>query len=375
MHMPDLRPHQPDDYSVLPTLCLPERFNPHHLSHFPSVVETSFISALPVSTVSAWLCLENSQEASNPVPFTTQERTQPPEPLLLTAGSIFLLLSAEVSPHDCPLPLHTGYDPPTHDRDQDERFTQRLSGVRSRIERLITRRWYGDFDAYELDNLIQAGLVYLWNAYRRDPNKLDGTTDAYWCAIAKRGAYYEIAHEYSQRYRKQGSSRHGKRTLVETVLSTGDLLAARMAQEGSSELDETSLSSETCYTHDTAEIQEADQRIDIPRLERLIFQGTHPTDHPIMRQILGYMREGLTKTEMAECAGVKVATIRCTIRRMQQACGAAQEAKKNRQKPGASLDERICTYRKQGLGGTEIARLIGRDWTFVYRRLHIMQLM
>jgi hypothetical protein len=254
-------------------------------------------------------------------------------------------------------------------------FVTRLEALRFRIERLIKNRWYDDFDAYELDNLIQAGIIHLWRAYCKNPDTYTSAGDGYWYATAKRGAYYEILREYRQRYRQQGSGSWSTRANVEVVVSAGDLLAAHALNGVCDDLDETALSGDTVYGSETEEIQEADRCIDIPCLEETIYAGTDKQDHPMIAKILGYMREGLTQQQMAKRAKVKVATIRCTIRRMQQACGAAQEAKHNRQRPGDSFDAKIRAYREQGLGGTEIARLIGTDHKFVYRRLHTMQLM
>jgi DNA-directed RNA polymerase specialized sigma24 family protein len=254
-------------------------------------------------------------------------------------------------------------------------FVTRLETLRFRIERIIISRWYDDFDAFELGNLIQAGIVHLWRAYCKKPDTYTAAGDGYWFATAKRGAYHEIIREYRQRYRQQGSGKSSTRKNIEVVVSAGDLLATHALNEVCDDLDETALSTETVYGNETEEIQDADRRIDIPCLEETIYAGTNPQDHPMIAKILRYMREGLTIQQMAKRAGVKVATIRCTIRRMQQACGAAQEAKHNRKRPGDSLDGEIRTYREQGLGGPEIARLIGTDHKFVYRRLHAMQLM
>ncbi len=254
-------------------------------------------------------------------------------------------------------------------------FVSRLETLRFRIERMIRNRWYDDFDPYELDNLIQAGIVHLWRAYCKHPDTYAAAGDGYWFATAKRGARNEIAREYHQRYRRVGSAASANRTTAEVVVSAGDLIATTALADDLDERDEAELSSDTVYSSETDEIQEADLRIDIPCLEATIFAGTDPADHPMITRILRYMREGLTKTQMAERSGVNVATIKCTIRRIQQACGARQEAKRNWKKPGDRFDARIRVYRERGLGGPEIARLIGTDWKFVYSRLHTMQLM
>lgn len=254
-------------------------------------------------------------------------------------------------------------------------FVDRLGTLRPRIERMIRNRWWDDFDAYEVDNLIQAGMVHLWRAYCKHPDTYEEAGDGYWFATAKRGARNEIAREFHQRYRRVGTSSSANRTTKEVVVSAGDLLAADLLEDDCDERDETQLSIDTVYSSETEEIQEADQRLDIPCLEETIFAGTDPSDHPLIKKILGYMREGITKTEMARRAGVNVATIKCTIRRIQQACGARAEAKKNWKKPGDRFDDKIRVYRERGLGGPEIARLIGTDWKFVYSRLHTMKLM
>ncbi len=253
-------------------------------------------------------------------------------------------------------------------------FVTRLGALRFRIERMIWNRWWDDFDAYELDNLVQAGIVHLWRAYCKHPEEYEAAGDGYWFATAKRGARNEIAREFHQRYRRVGSSSSANRTTAEVVVSAGDLLAADTFED-SDERDEAELSLETVYGSETEEIQEVDERIDIPCLEEVIYSRTDPADHPLITKILQYMREGLTKTEMAKREGVKVGTIKCMIRRIQQACGARQEAKKNWEKPGDRFDAKIRLYRERGLGGPEIARLIGTDWKFVYSRLHALKLM
>ncbi len=253
-------------------------------------------------------------------------------------------------------------------------FVSRLESLRYRIERIIINRYYDEFDAYELDNLVQAGMVHLWEAYRKHPEMFDAKGDGYWYATAKRGAFYEIVRDHRRRFRQEVVGSGGSRRKVEVVVSSGDLLA-RSDCDDCGELDEAVLSGETVFGSETEEIQEADRRIDIPCLEATIFAGTNPKDHPMITKILGYMREGLTMTEMAKCAGVNVDTIRCTIRRMRQACGAAQEANKNRKRPGASLDGRIRALREKGLSGPEIARRVGTEFAFVYRRLHTMRMM
>jgi DNA-directed RNA polymerase specialized sigma24 family protein len=325
--------------------------------------------------------------------------------LLLTAGPVLRLLSAGslsqpaveqvVPPLTIEAPridhspvLQTNADvaclwspaPPaeaeiSHPGATDPRFLERLTALRPRIESLIRRRWYDDFDTYELDNLVQAGLIRLWKAYTRDPERLNAAGDPYWYVIAKTGARHELSREYRQRFRRQRTGDGTQCRFVEMVLNTDDLLAAKATAEHVTEWDETSLSHDTVYARETDDIQTADRRIDIPRLERLIFSGTNPVDHPLIRTILGFMREGMTKQEMAVHAGVNVATIRCAIRRMQQACGAAPEVHQNQKRPGASLDGKIRSLRERGLGGPAIARLIGMDWTFVYRRLRLMKLM
>ena len=72
-------------------------------------------------------------------------------------------------------------------------FVDRLGTLRFRIERMIRNRWWDDFDAYELDNLIQAGIVHLWRAYCKHPDTYTAAGDGYWFATAKRGARNEIA--------------------------------------------------------------------------------------------------------------------------------------------------------------------------------------
>jgi hypothetical protein len=254
-------------------------------------------------------------------------------------------------------------------------FVTRLGALRFRIERMIRNRWWDDFDAYELDNLVQAGIVHLWRAYCKHPETYEAAGDGYWFATAKRGARNEIAREFHQRYRRAGTGLSANRTTKEVVISAGDLLAGDIFEDDHDERDETTLSIDTVYGSETEEIQDADRRIDIPCLEEEIYVGTDPSDHPMIAKILGYMRAGLTKTEMANREGVNVGTIKCMIRRIQQACGARADAKKNWQKPGDRFDGKIRMYRQRGLGGPEIARLIGTDWKFVYSRLHAMQLM
>ncbi len=254
-------------------------------------------------------------------------------------------------------------------------FVDRLGTLRFRIERMIVNRWYDDFDAYELDNLIQAGMVHLWRAYCKHPETYEAAGDGYWFATAKRGARNEIAREFHQRYRRVGKSSSPDRTTKEVVVNAGDLLATDLLEDDCDDCDEAELSIDTVYSSETEEIHEVDERIDIPCLEGTIFAGTDPSDHPLITKILGYMREGISKTEMARREGVNVATIKCTIRRIQQACGARQEAKKNWKKPGDRFDSKIRMYREKGLGGPEIARLIGTDWKFVYSSLHAMKLM
>ena len=123
---------------------------------------------------------------------------------------------------------------------------------------------------------------------------------------------------------------------------------------------------------DTPQILAADRRIDSDLLIKKVLSGTSAEDHPMINSILRFMSDGLTLQEMAQRKNVKVATIRVTIRRIQQAAGVFREAKANRQRPGATLDERIRELRRAGLGGPAIARLIGMHFKFVYRRLKLM---
>ncbi|MCC6974698.1 MAG: hypothetical protein IT322_11895 [Anaerolineae bacterium] len=328
-----------------------------------------------------WMVLRQERHKSE-IPPQTQEillLPAPPPVLLLGAGEKALEPSSHPSLQKSGVVFsatHMVQPAQAAELTQEETpFTQRLTRLWCRIERLIIKKWYDQFDTYELDNLVQAGIVHLWQAYSRAPEIFDEGGDAYWYQTAKCGAHHEVIREYRQRYRQQGSGTYHERRNVEVVVSAGDLLAARSVLDDTDELDESVLSSDTIYHHDTEEIQGTDRRLDVPRLEAMIYSGTHPSDHPMITSVLGYMREGLTKREMAKRAGVKVATIRCTIRRMQQACGAAQEAKVNRKRPGNSLDEKIRAYREQGLSGTEIARLIGTDFMHVYRRLHALQML
>ncbi|MEP7287461.1 MAG: hypothetical protein ABI947_17015 [Chloroflexota bacterium] len=310
--------------------------------------------------------------ADNNSPHPEQKSIQlEPHPLLLLPpGPVLLLLSSGL-----PLDANETLSAVSKASTPTETFEERHAHLRPRIERMIRHRWYDEFDAYELDNLIQAGIVHLWQAYCRNPDLYNAAGDGYWFATAKHGARNELCHEYRQRYRRRGSSASATQTTVEVVVSSTALLEAFATTQDLNDVDEALLSSDTIYSSETDEIRDADLRIDIPSLEATIYSGTNPQDHPMITQILGFMREGLTKAQMAERAGVKVSTIRVIIRRMQQACGASQEAKQNRKRPGDSLDAKIRVYRDKGLGGPEIARLIGTDWTFVYRRLHAMNLM
>src|SRR5512135_894049 len=148
-------------------------------------------------------------------------------------------------------------------------FVNRLGTLRFRIERMIVNRWFDDFDAYELDNLIQAGMVHLWRAYCKHPETYEAAGDGYWFATAKRGARNEIAREYHQRYRRVGSSRTPERkTLVEVVVNGDDLLSAAPPDDDLEERDPAELSGDTVYGSETDEIQEVDLRIDIPCLEK-----------------------------------------------------------------------------------------------------------
>ena len=332
-------------------------------------------------------------------PLQSLDIRQPPPFLLLAAGPIFLLLSDGIPESQHPASTITTSEPDikhiegicseqdgvssltpeqppqsVYDAQQEAVFVERLTRLRSRIHQLIGNTWFGEYDAYEQDNLVQAGIIYLWRAYRCNPAKLDAKGDAYWYAIAKCGAKYEVVREFRQRFRQKGRGAPNERQKIEVVLSAGDLLAAKTLHGEEGDLDETSLSCDTQYTHDTEVIRESDCRMDIPTLEHQIFTGTDPVDHPLIRQILGYMRDGLSQNQMADCLGVKSATIRCTVRRMRQACGALQKSKENQKHPGNSLDEKIRTLRSQGVSGPDIGRRIDMNASFVYRRLRAMNI-
>lgn len=307
---------------------------------------------------------------------------QKDEPLLLAAGPILFLLSTglptadkEVSVEQAP-PL-TEENPTCTLETSSLGFTARLEQVRPRIASAVYARWRGDFDVYELDNLIQAGLVGLWRAYERDKTKLEKAGDSYWYSIAKRGAYQEVCREHAQRVRRKGGGSSKQRQRVEVVINAQDILAQQHCNSDSDdtdEEDETLLLGDTFYRRETEEIRHIHTRLEVARLEHLIYTGTHESDHPLIGRILGYMREGLTQTEMAQIEGVRVATIQCTIRRMRQACGAAATVSVNHQQGRQQLDARIRTLREQKRSGTEIARLVGMSTEFVYRRLRQMNL-
>src|SRR5258708_13170337 len=71
-------------------------------------------------------------------------------------------------------------------------FVTRLESLRFRIERMIKNRWYDEFDAYELDNLIQAGMVHLWRAYCKNPDKYSAAADSYRDATPKHVPPHEL---------------------------------------------------------------------------------------------------------------------------------------------------------------------------------------
>ncbi len=287
------------------------------------------------------------------------------EPLTPRSGIIFTAPSAEAVPA-----AETPAEPP-------DAFTRRLDGLWFRLEQIIRGRWAGEVDTYELDNLVQAGLVHLWEAYTREPEKFEARGDGYWYAAAKYGAKRERFREFRQRFKQQGTGSSRQRRHVEVVVSAGDALATRRAADRAEqdEPDETLLDTATIYSHDTAAICAADRRIDVPLLERRIYAGTHPVDHPLIDRILGYMREGRSVLEMARLEQVPPATIRCTIRRIRQACGAAQSAKANKRRDyGDSKDAHIRELWQRGCRGPEIARLTGTGNRFVYGRLRAMAL-
>lgn len=265
--------------------------------------------------------------------------------------------------------------------DDHSAFLTRFEQLRPRIEQLIKGRWGSELDAFETDNLIQAAFVHLWEGYTRRPNVFDERGDGYWYAAAKQGAFNEFVGEFRQRYRQQGSGAKSNRKNVEVLVSAGDILAARsqtiysIAVEAD-EPDETVLTRDTAFTRELHSYQEVDNRIDLERLIRAIYQGTAPKDHPLISQILDWMQDGLSLNEMARTAGVKVATIKCAVRRIRQACGAVQSAKDNKRNGyGDTKDEHIRKLFARGVKAPEIARLIGSNHKFVYSRLHALNLM
>lgn len=255
----------------------------------------------------------------------------------------------------------------------NEYFVARLKSVKPRLEAYVYRRWYEEFDVFERDNLIQVALVYLWQAFQREAHALTLKNDYYWLGIAKRGALYEISREHRTRFRRQG--KRGTRLEKQPiVVSVEDELERRYPEGKSEELDPALLSGDSTYQSDTQQIIAADRRLDCAILVQQILTGTSEVDRPLIQSVLGFMREGLTQQEMARRKNVKVSTIRVTIRRIQQAAGAFQQAKENRKRPGISFDKRIQELRSRGLGGPAIARLIGMHPKFVYRRLEYIEI-
>ncbi len=318
-----------------------------------------------------------------------QETTDTKPLLLLTAGPVLQMLGDGL-PHPLlllppgsavPVPLLAEPTIPSPQEQPDTaspttRFLERLAALQPRIAQLIIHHWYDEFDAYERDNLVQAGIVHLWRAYLREPAKFDSAGDGLWFGVAKQGARHEINREYRRRFRQRGSGARRDRQIVETVFSAGDLLA-RMAYkfQGKDEPDETLLDCTTVYSHDTAAIQHVDRRLYVAHLEHLIYSGTDPSDHPRIRRILGYMREGCSIADMVRQEDLARSTIQRTITRIREACGAVQSAQANKRRDyGDSKDQHIRELREQGHSGPEIARLTGTGDKFVYTRLRAMKL-
>lgn len=256
-----------------------------------------------------------------------------------------------------------------HTIEDTSKFQCRFFQLQPRIEQLIQRRWRHDVDVFELDNLIQAGFVRVWLGYLRNPEEFWSHGDGYWYAAAKRGARDEFLREFRQRYRQKGSGHAQPRQYIETVCNAGDLLASRYPDETDGDIDETTLSHEI-MARDTEQYLEVDRRIEIAQLLAQIYRGTDPRDHPIISRIIAWMSEGLSFSEMASEEGVKTATIRCMVRRIRQACGALQSTKANKRNGyGSTKDKRILSLFRKGIKVPQIARLVGSDHKFVYRRL------
>lgn len=294
-----------------------------------------------------------------------------PTPRALLAAPILLLLGAgaltEVPPARISDTLNSDLVP------DETYFTERLEKLSGRIRWRIEKRWRDEFDVFELDNLVQAAIVHLWKGFRKNPRLFSEKNDTFWFAVAKQGAFQEITHEHRTRFRRKGKRGSSQKEKVQMVVNSDDILAAMAQRTDIEELDEALLSSDTIYRSDTPQILAADRRIDSVILIKQILSGTNPQDHPMITSIIEFMRQGLTQMEIARHKNVKVATIRVTIRRIQQAAGVFQTAKENRKRPRTSLDDRIRELRSQGLPGPAIGRLIGMTPSFVYSRLKEME--